>query len=92
MSEEDAPMLELHTQEDRSTRSAEQARHWVGFYEELLTFEQNMLATMGQLRERSRPEIRDAVDESNIRPLEQLIGNFRERMAFWEARVGELGG
>ncbi len=92
MKEDDAPVLQLHTQEDPSTRSIEQARHWVEFYEELLNFEQNMLAQMRQLRERSRAEIGNAVDESNIQPLEQLIENFRNRLTFWEGRVAELGG
>jgi hypothetical protein len=58
----------------------------------LVNFEQNMLAQMRQLRERSRAEIGTAVDESNIQPLEQLIENFRNRLTFWEGRAAELGG
>jgi hypothetical protein len=75
---------------DRATESATVARHWVDLYDELIPFEEQVLARAEELVG-GRPEaVFKAVRESNLQPLAELIQEFRVRLRFWRARLHEL--
>jgi hypothetical protein len=76
--------------EPDDARSVEVATHWVHLYRKLLTFEEEVLATV-RLRSRRMPDqVRIAVEESNIEPLAGLIDQMGRRLAYWEGRLAEL--
>jgi len=59
-------------------------------YREMLSFEQEILERMRRWA-RSRPDsLRRAVEISDIEPMEALVGQFRERLSYWQERERQL--
>lgn len=88
----DKARMELRTSEEPATRSPAEARRWVAFYEDLLGYEEAVVQRMRELQEAARPPLKEAIQQSNIQPLEALMSDFRERLDFWRRRAAELGG
>jgi hypothetical protein len=78
--------------EDPGTEFADDARHWIAVYKELLGFKHDMLANLrertGTLSEEARGEVLD----TDIPVMEAEAERFRIRIAFWERRRDELSG
>lgn len=68
-------------------------------YDQLIAFEQGVLARMRALRERLPHSARAFVDDGDIRPLQGLIERFERRREFWcdrlapddDRRAGTMG-
>ena len=65
-------------------------RHWLGFYADLIAFEERVLDSMYTLAENLTPEIRDRVQQSNLTPMRREVKQLRDRRAVWERRRREL--
>ena len=92
----DGPLLNAHLDiregEDLSSESVEEAERWIRFYEELGAFEKRILASMEDLSARMPRDRRQAVEESNIIPMRELIDSFEQRASLWLVRLAELRG
>ena len=67
--------------------SAGRAAERVAHYDELIRFESRILDQMRALAENLTPDARDEVGESNIAPLEALIGELQRRRDSWVERL-----
>ena len=67
------------------------ARRHVDTYERLVAFESRVLEDMRGLRDAAPADLQPMIDSSNIRPMEQLIEEFKQRRATWARRLEELG-
>jgi hypothetical protein len=85
---------ELSTPPQPDPQSVErpEAETWVGFYRELLAFEERALARMRELAAGASDAIKAEVTRSNIEPLETLIDDLRGQLEKWEDRERELAG
>jgi hypothetical protein len=77
---------------DLATDSVAVARHWAGLYGELIPFEEQVLGRAEELMVGRSDSLREAVHQSNLQPLAELIAEFRERSKFWKTRVQQLEG
>ena len=67
--------------------SAGRAAERVAHYDELIRFEGRILDQMQALAGSLTRDARDEVEESNIAPLEALIGELRRRRDSWAERL-----
>ncbi|MFN2464107.1 MAG: hypothetical protein ABR573_09435 [Candidatus Dormibacteria bacterium] len=65
--------------EPSTPTSAHEAQHWLRLYREIVTFEESVLARMREMQRSLPDELRDESEQSNIRPMEELIAGYRER-------------
>jgi hypothetical protein len=75
--------------EDPRSRFVEDAQHWISVYTELLAFKEAILQRAGSVI----AELNDAaVHDASIdhRLLDAQVVRYRERLAFWSARLTEL--
>ena len=61
-----------------------EATHWIEVYSQLINFEEGVLAGVREMIVTYPPDVRRAVQETNVEPLEVLISQCRERLAFWQ--------
>jgi hypothetical protein len=73
--------------EDQSAASPERARHWAAFYQELISYEERILESMRELSAGMSAGQKEAVRKTNLEPLEELIDDFRRRLALWRRRI-----
>ncbi len=73
----------LERGESPNTSSRQRAAHWVEFYERLVAFESEILASMESLSARLSEEEARAVELTNIRPMRELIADFERRASVW---------
>jgi hypothetical protein len=59
-------------------------RNQIGFYGHLLNFEQAMLERMRTLASSQPEEFRATIERFDIQPMEAMIGEFRQRLTFWQ--------
>lgn len=70
------------------------AEFWIAFYDELVTYQSEMLAEMAELTKNfSDPEAR-AIEVDDLRPLRDLIADGKRRAEVWRqvADSGEFCG
>jgi hypothetical protein len=65
--------------EPQEPASADEARTWIRMYTHLVEFEEGILAEMRTLAAALPAEVRGEVEASNIRPMEELIADYRDR-------------
>ena len=65
-------------------------RQWLGFYSDLIAFEERVLDSMTALARTLSPEVRDRVEESNVIPMRREVAQLRDRRATWERHRREL--
>lgn len=75
---------------DPNSESPHEIERQITFYGHLLDFEREVLEHMRRLAASSSEELRRALDESNIEPMEALIEQFERRLSFWRQRETEL--
>jgi hypothetical protein len=75
---------------DPQTDSLAQIGRQIGFYRELLSFEREVLEQMRSLSAGRPPELWEAVERSNIEPMQALIEQFEQRLSFWQERQQDL--
>jgi hypothetical protein len=76
---------------DPNTNSRPEIGHQIAFYRELLSLEQEVLEHMRRLAAARPAELREAVERSNVEPMEALIEQFEQRLNFWQERERSLG-
>ena len=77
-------------QETVGAADAGAVRHWLGFYRELIDFEERALGWMTDLAEGLTPEARDRVEASNLEPIRTELRVLRGRQEAWRRRGEEL--
>ena len=78
--------------EDPDTSSIEVARLWVQAYDELVTFEERMLARLTEMMPTLSTAARKEAELTNLPMIVQHLQTFRYRRAHWRRRVDELDG
>jgi hypothetical protein len=73
-----------------NTESPHEIALQISFYGHLLDFEREVLEHMRRLAASSSEELRWALHQSNIEPMEALIEQFERRLRFWQQRETEL--
>ena len=63
---------------------------WLGFYDELIRFEERVLAGMQSLASGLTPDVRRRVEQSNVWPVERELQQLRDRQAAWQRRRRQL--
>jgi hypothetical protein len=76
--------------EPSAPTTAQEAQHWLRLYREIVTFEESILGRMRELQRTLPDELRDEAEQSNIRPMEELIDGYRERAAELEQSLISL--
>ena len=77
--------------EDPSTPHADEARHWLNVYSELVTFKEQAMTTSEANKSAMRTsDAREEVEKTDMRVLEAERKRLRERLAFWERRHRQL--
>jgi hypothetical protein len=87
-----AQPFRVETGENRNTDSLGEVETWIDFYEQLLGVEEQVLLRMRELASNRPDRLRQAVQESNIEPMQDLISELGERLSYWRARRAELAG
>lgn len=78
--------------EDPDTDSIEVARLWVHAYDELVAFEERMLARLTEMLPALSTEARQEAELTNLPMIVQHLQTFRYRHAHWKLRVQDLDG
>jgi hypothetical protein len=73
-------------QGETAAASMREAEHWAEVYRQLIVFEEGVLSSVREKVALYPPDVRKAVEETNIRPLEVLIEQCRERLQYWETQ------
>jgi hypothetical protein len=76
--------------EDPGTEYAEDARHWIGVYQELLGFKQDMLSSIRERVPQISESARQEVLDTDLPVMEAEAERFVHRIEFWESRLDEL--
>jgi DNA-binding response OmpR family regulator len=85
-----APCGSLLEGEDPDTRFAQDARHWIAIYRELIAFRTTGLA---RVRAQVRGAARQAASmREDVPMIEQQLARYRRRIEFWYERQWELEG
>jgi hypothetical protein len=66
-------------------------RRGIAVYREMLRFEEEILQRMRSWATSQPDGIRRSVQASDIEPMERLVEQFRERLAYWQQRERQLG-
>jgi DNA-binding response OmpR family regulator len=77
--------------EDPSTTYADDARHWVAIYSELVAFKKRLRDRVRQAMREIPPEARAAV-EKDLALIEVQLARIEDRLAFWYRRHWDLIG
>ena len=75
---------------DPKNASMEEALYWSRIYTEILTMEEQVMERIQDLMSRQSPEARREVERTNVPVVAAQADRFRQRLAFWTARVREL--
>lgn len=79
--------------EDPTTPHADEARHWLEVYDQLLTFkERTISSTQRNLAQVPAPEAREDVEETDLIVLKTERDRLQQRLDFWKRRHRELTG
>jgi hypothetical protein len=78
--------------EDPETEYADDARHWIAVYHELLGFKQDMLRTAREDMARISESAQQEVLDTDLPVMEAEARRFQHRIRFWEGRLEELEG
>jgi hypothetical protein len=70
----------------------EHALYWRHIYTEILEMEEKVLARIRQLMATQSEEGRREVELTNVPVVVAQAERFRQRLSYWEARVGQLNG
>ncbi|MFN2464429.1 MAG: hypothetical protein ABR573_11090 [Candidatus Dormibacteria bacterium] len=76
--------------EPSTPTSAQEAQHWLRLYRGIVTFEESVLGTMREMQRSLPDQLRDEAEQSNIRPMEELISGYRERVTELEQSLISL--
>lgn len=76
--------------EDPDTEYADDARHWIAVYQELLAFKRNILASIRQGVPEISESARQEVLDTDLPVMEAEAQRFVHRIEFWESRLDEL--
>ena len=68
------------------------ALHWKQVYSEILAMEEQVLNRIRQLMAKQSDAARREVELTNVPVVVAQAERFRQRLGYWEARVGELNG
>src|ERR1700687_5601697 len=70
----------------------EHAIYWRQIYTEILTMEEKVLDRIRQLMNTQSDEARREVELTNVPVVVAQAERFRQRLGYWDARVGQLNG
>ena len=70
--------------------SLEQALFWQTIYREVLAMEETVLERIEQLMADQSPPARREVELTNVPVVVSQAQRFRDRLGYWDVRVGEL--
>jgi len=76
--------------EDPDTEYADDARHWLAVYRELLGFKHDMLRSIDDRVPQISESAREEVLETDLPLMQAEAARFVDRIAFWEGRLAEL--
>ena len=75
---------------DPKNASMEEAIYWSGIYREILAMEEKVMERIQDLMSQQSTEARREVELTNVPVVAAQAERFRQRLAFWTARVREL--
>ena len=75
---------------DLDHASLEEALYWSQVYGEILAVEEKVMERIQELMARQSPAARREIELTNVPVVEAQAERFRQRLAFWTARVREL--
>jgi hypothetical protein len=78
--------------EDIATDMHEDAVHWVGVYEALRKTKLQLIDNLRELMEHQSDDVKDELERADIRMLQMQVQRFETRLAFWQAKLGQLDG
>jgi DNA-binding response OmpR family regulator len=78
--------------EDSDTRYAQDARHWVAIYTELIAFRSSILARVHEQVRKLPPSSRAAASAADVRVIEAQLMRYRRRLEFWYGRQWAMEG
>lgn len=78
--------------EDPGSEYADDARHWIAVYHELLDFKQDILRTIRKDMEQMSESARHELVDTDLPVMEAEARRFEHRISFWEGRLEELEG
>lgn len=78
--------------EDPRTAFAQDARHWIAVYREMIGFKEDLLSRIRTLLTNLPAAARHDVMENDVAMLEDQLLRYRRRLEFWYARQWSLEG
>ena len=78
--------------EDPNTLFAQDARHWIAVYREMIQFKEGLLARVDQQLKRLPREGRSDVIDNDISLITNQLERYRRRLEFWYSRQWDLEG
>jgi hypothetical protein len=76
--------------EPQDAASVEVAAYWADLYRNLTAFEEEVVATLRLRSQRMPEDLRRAVEESNIEPLQEFVDEAAQRLAYWQGRLDQF--
>jgi hypothetical protein len=81
----------VESDQDPNSDSLVEVVRQISFYDQLLSFEREVLEQMRSLVASQPQELRRAIERSDIEPMKTLIEQFEQRLRFWQQRDREVG-
>ena len=78
--------------EDSKTLFAKDARHWIGVYQQMIGFKEDLLGRIRTQLARLPSAARADVIDNDVSALEDQLLRYRRRLEFWYARQWQLEG
>lgn len=75
---------------DPTSATMEEALYWTGIYRDILAVEEKVMERIQDLMSRQSPEARREIELTNVPVVAAQAERFRQRLAYWTARVREL--
>jgi hypothetical protein len=76
--------------EPSAPTTSQEAQHWLRLYREIVSFEESVLDRMREMQRTLPEDLREEAEQSNIRPMEELIAGYQERAADLEQSLISL--
>jgi DNA-binding response OmpR family regulator len=78
--------------EDPETQFAQDARHWIAIYQELIAFRSNVLARVYAQVRRLPASMRSDAVTTDVAIIEEQLARYRRRLEFWYEKQWQLEG
>jgi len=78
--------------EQTDSKDPDDAKHWIGVYQELLKTKRSLVANLQEMMAPQPKDVREELERADVQMLQLQIKRFERRLGFWQERQAALDG